>query len=295
MTRIAFRFDDPSETSDHALEREIIARFRETETPLTAAIVPFSCGTGEPRALTAAAVPHLVAAQAEGVLEIALHGFCHRCLARMSDGNSTEFAGIDGQRQREALVRGKSTLEGVFAIRVTGFVPPWNSYDRTTLTLLDELGFSHLSADWGLVTDTPLPFPVIPHTCALTQVREAIDEARQYTGTDPMILAILHHFDFIESGNKEAAMDLAALRELLAWTARQTDVQRTWLGGLAAEIDPENCARNLRLARGRRTLHWRLQSLFPRYTLIADGLPRFTASVARNALQRLPKALAGSG
>jgi hypothetical protein len=292
VIELAFRFDDPSAKSDHALEREIISRFRDAAAPLTAAVVPFDCRQRDPRALTAAAVPHLVAAQAEGLLEVALHGYCHRARAGSTDGNPTEFAGLDADRQSELLRQGKTALEQVFPRPVTGFVPPWNSYDGTTLRLLAELGFTHLSADWALVTHHPLPLVVIPHTCALRQLRDAVAEARQLPDRKRMLLVILHHFDLAESGNKQAAFTLGDLAELLSWASEQADIRLTHLSGLAAELEPDHCARNLRLAHWCRTLHWRLQSLFPRHTLLAEPAPRFLGAITRNALRRLPRAIA---
>jgi peptidoglycan/xylan/chitin deacetylase (PgdA/CDA1 family) len=288
MIRLAFRFDDPSRSSDHALERAILACFRAASVPLTAAVIPFECGGDTPRELTAEAVPHLVEAQREGVLEIALHGYCHRCLARLPDGNSTEFAGIGAERQRAFLTEGKACLEGVFGTRVNGFVPPWNSYDATTLDLLAELGFAYLSADWALVREDDLPLPVLPHTCNLAHLRGAVSEARQFASLDPVIVVILHHFDFAESGSSEASTDIQRTAELLSWVRGAPDLACTGLEALAARLQPAQCRRNLRLARWRKGLHWRLQRRIPHYSLLGGEAPGFTYGIARRAVLGLP-------
>lgn len=292
VIHLAFRLDDPSPTSDHALEREILERFRATGFPLTCAVVPYSCGGGDERPLAAGEVSHLVDARREGVLEVALHGYCHRCLTRLSDGNSSEFSGVEASRQREALARGKARLEAVFATPVTGFVPPWNSYDATTLRLLDEIGFSYLSADWALVGEDALPFPVIPHTCNLIHLQEAVADAREFPAAEPAVVVILHHFDFAESGSGNAGTDLDELARLLAWVGDRPDIACSSLGGLAARFGPETCRRNLTLARWRSGLHWRLQRLLPRYALLNGSNVRFAYAVGRRALQRLPRLIA---
>lgn len=292
MIQLAFRLDDPSPTSDHTLEREILQRFRAAGIPLTCAVVPYSCEDANERPLTADEARHLVEARRDGVVEVALHGFCHRCLTRLGDGNSSEFSGVDAPRQRAALARGKARLEKVFATPVAGFVPPWNSYDATTLRLLRELGFSYLSADWALVGEDALPFPVIPHTCNLVHLEEAVADARQFPTAEPAVVVILHHFDFAESGSGTVNTDLDALARLLAWAMDQPDIACTSLGGLAARLGPGQCRRNLRLARWRSGLHWRLQRLFPRYVLLDGGGIRFAYAVGGQALQRLPRLLA---
>jgi hypothetical protein len=291
LIQLAFRFDDPSRTSDHALERGILERFRTASLPLTAAVVPFDCAAPSPRGLTAQAVPHLVDAHKEGILEVALHGYCHRCLARLPDGNSTELAGIGGQQQRTFLHQGKACLEDVFGSPPEGFVPPWNSYDRVTLDVLAELGFGYLSADWGLVGhDTP-PLTIVPHTCNLMHLKEAVTEARRFGALDARVIVILHHFDFVESGSDGADIDLARLGQLLDWVAAQPDLACSTLGTLAAGLKADQSWRNLRLARWRSGLHWRLQRLFPRYTLLGGGPGGFAYGIARRAFVALPGAL----
>jgi hypothetical protein len=291
LIHLAFRFDDPSRSSDHALERGILERFGAASIPLTAAVVPFDCSSPSPRALTARAVPHLVEAHREGILEVALHGYCHRCLARLLDGNSTELAGIGEQRQRTFLQDGKTCLEGIFGSPMRGFVPPWNSYDQVTLGVLAALGFRYLSADWALVGDDAPALTIVPHTCNLMHLREAVTEARRFGNLDARIIVILHHFDFVESGSEGAGTDLRRLGRLLAWAGAQPDLACSSLGSLADGLEPGQSRRNLRLAQWRSGLHWRLQRLFPRYTLVGGGPAGFTYGIARGAFFALPGVL----
>jgi hypothetical protein len=291
LIHLAFRFDDPSRTSDHDLERAVLGRFRAASIRLTAAVVPFTCGQDSPQPLTAEAVPHLLAYHGEGTLEVAQHGYCHHPLARLANGNRTEFAGIDPPRQRRFLIDGKAYLEDIFGPTVSGFVPPWNSYDHVTLDLLSELGFRYLSADWSAVGKGALRIPVMPHTCNLEHLKEAITEARRFGVLGTVVIAILHHFDFAESNGSAASMDLARLGQLLAWINAQSDITCVNLGRLASVLQPRQYRRNLGLARWRRRLHWRLQRLFPRYSLLGGQAPGFAYALVRQALLGLPRAM----
>jgi hypothetical protein len=268
LIHLAFRFDDPSRTSDHDLERAVLGRFRAASIRLTAAVVPFTCGQDSPQPLTAEAVPHLLAYHGEGTLEVAQHGYCHHPLARLANGNRTEFAGIDPPRQRRFLID-----------------------DHVTLDLLSELGFRYLSADWSAVGKGALRIPVMPHTCNLEHLKEAITEARRFGVLGTVVIAILHHFDFAESNGSAASMDLARLGQLLAWINAQSDITCVNLGRLASVLQPRQYRRNLGLARWRRRLHWRLQRLFPRYSLLGGQAPGFAYALVRQALLGLPRAM----
>lgn len=204
--------------------------------------MPFRCTGEKPQPLTADAVPHLVAARRNGEIEVALHGYCHRELARLAGGNSTEFSGIQADRQREAITCGKARLEEAFSGPVSEFVPPWNSYDRTTLELINELGFGYLSADWALVGEAVPPIPVLPHTCNLVHLEEAVTDARQFPRLEPIVVVILHHFDFAECGGGPASTDIPGLQRSLHWVTEQPDLRCTTLADLATGVGAEMCA-----------------------------------------------------
>jgi hypothetical protein len=146
------------------------------------------------------------------------------------------------------------------------------------------MGFAYLSADWALVREDGLPLPVVPHTCNLAHLRKAVGEARHFNSLDPVILIILHHFDFAESGSEQANTDIDQLADLLTWLKSAPDISCVGLESLTARLQPGQCVRNLRLARWRQGLHWRIQRRLPRYSLLGGKAAGFAFGVARRAL-----------
>ena len=289
--RVAFRLDDPSSHSSHELERAIIERLRENRVPATFAVIPFSDQDGSLKELTATQVPHLVEAHAEGLLEIALHGYSHTPYQRLPDNNQTEFAGRPLEEQIDLLVQGKACLEAIFS-RVDGFVPPWNSFDEATLTALSSLNFAYLSGGWDYRPKQIVEFLTLPHTCNLPHLREAIAEARELRRFSPVVVVIMHHYDFQESGSGEAQLDITQLGELLAWISAQDDIALATLGDLAGAGDASSHARGIRYHWWREHRHWRLNRLLPQFVQLNVPAFRFYVGVTRHLIRHLPKAFA---
>lgn len=77
MIRLAFRFDDPSETSDQEIEAGVIEALRQHEVCATFAVIPFRMINGEKVPLSASRARPLVKAMQDGIIEIAQHGYLH--------------------------------------------------------------------------------------------------------------------------------------------------------------------------------------------------------------------------
>jgi hypothetical protein len=157
-------------------------------------------------------------------------------------------------------------LHTLFGGGIDGFVPPWNQYDANTAAAIRAAGFRYVSAEWqtrreqqGLVR--------IPRTCQLTGLKEHIQAARRLQKLDVVIVAVMHHYDFLESGEENAKLGLAQFDELLAWLAAQPDVKVQTLGRLvrhsAGEIE-----RAMWLHRLKQHLPWRIKVRLPNYCLI---------------------------
>ena len=121
---IALRFDDPSPTSDHALEREIFAILGELGIIATVAVVPFGIGTDGLVPLTRDNVPHLVAAHAEGVIDVAQHGYAHKHMTSTPKGAPSEFWGVPTDEQQRCVDAGHDQLTQTFGQPIRGFIPP---------------------------------------------------------------------------------------------------------------------------------------------------------------------------
>lgn len=270
MTDVAIRFDDPSAVSDHALERAILQVLAAHDVCATFAVIPCA---GQ-RRLTAACVPHLVEAQQLGRVEIAQHGFDH-VPCRPGDMPPSEFCGLDEPAQAEKISTGQAVLEAAFGCAISGFVPPFNTFDATTAAVLERQGFRYLSAggEHGWVESGPLA--QLPRTCQLTELRPALADARRRPAGGLAVIAVMHHYDFKESGHADAPLTLEDFSDLLHWLRGQPGVRVNTLGQLAARHDAEVWRRAVRRSRWVQRQHWRVRALFPHYGLMPHALFKY--------------------
>lgn len=270
MIDVAIRFDDPSSVSDHALERGILHAMAKQDVCATFAVIPHA---GK-HALSADDVPHLVEARQSGRMEIAQHGFSHEpCRAQAN--LPSEFAGLDPEEQTKKIVAGRATLGQVFGCAIPGFVPPFNTFDHITAAVLAEQDFLYLSAgsEHGPVESGRLT--ELPRTCQLTELRPALAEARRHPHGDLAIVAVMHHYDFQESGRTDAPLTLEQLSDLFRWLRQQPDVRLHTLSQLASRHDANTWRKAVQRNRWLQRQHWRIRSVFPRYGLMPHALFRY--------------------
>jgi peptidoglycan/xylan/chitin deacetylase (PgdA/CDA1 family) len=191
---VVFRFDDPSPKSDSDLEREVLAEFAKRELPLTVAVVPFALNGSELLALSDRDVHHLLRGSNAGLVEIALHGFAHTPSACSTPGARSEFIGLAINDQDRMIREGREQLEQKFQRPILGFVPPFNSYDSTTISVLQKHNFGYISADFR--SPPAARIPLLPATIRPSQLEQAAEEASRFIHLDPVIVVMLHHYDF---------------------------------------------------------------------------------------------------
>lgn len=267
MIRVALRFDDPSATSDRILEASIISALEESGLQATFAIIPFSNAPTGRIALDAGSGALLMAAHKRHVFEVALHGNCHRRLKE--DGKPSEFFGLPVYRQSALLNEAAESLRALFGpSSVRGFVPPWNSYDVATLVSLDTLGFAYISAGRWCPTNYDGPLTIVPRTCQFNALETAVAEARRYARLEAHVVAVLHHYDFHESGETGSTIDLRKFTDSLTWLKRQPDIQVMNLRDMAALGRDGVFARPLKGWLREEELHWRLRARLPKHCLI---------------------------
>ena len=272
---IAFRFDDPAADSDHSLEIAILDSFARHHLPLTVAVVPFSRIQNTLVPVTAKNIPHLLQAYRSGHIEIAQHGYVHESQSEMQNDEMSKFVGVTEVRQLAYMREGLTQLRNVFGNTISGFVPPFNSMDATTMAVAHTLGFSYISAGWHLPAEhCGLPL-LLPRTCLIYQLQQAIEEARLRLAMSPTIIVVLHHFNFREFGLDRAATDIATFDQLLAWLAKQPDITVRPLRELATELSPDPLIKNFQRNLTRLHLHWRLQLMLPKYCLLTKPLWRY--------------------
>ncbi len=228
--QVVLRYDDYSALSDFAIEAEILDVVRRHGLCAVFGVIPFAvpaglCNAQEGVALEGKKADVLRGSVQDGMVEAALHGLHHLYLPRFNYVNGfTEFEGLPLAEQAELIARGSAELERVTGCKAKCFIPPFNSYDEWTTEALRQNGIKCLSA---AVFD-PIPrkaeLLLLPHTCSLPQLREAIEQARRSSSEAPIVAALFHSFDFVESGQKKACISIMEFDILASWLASQSDL-----------------------------------------------------------------------
>jgi predicted deacetylase len=267
MIDVAIRFDDPSAVSDLALERALLRIMDTHQVCATFAVIPHA---GQ-HPLLAGNVPHLLEGLRQGTLEIAQHGFNH-VAAHPNAAVPSEFAGTDPATQMEKIAAGRAILEHVFGTPINGFVPPFNTFDHHTAAALSGQGFRYLSAgsEHGVIETGGLA--QLPRTCQIVELERALSEARRRPHGQLAIVAVMHHYDFKEFGQADAPLSLHRITELFKWLRQQADIRLNTLNELAARHDSASWRQAVKRSRWVERQHWRIRTLFPRYSLMPRTL-----------------------
>ena len=224
MITLAFRLDDPSETSNQELEAEILDVLYTHRVPCTFAIIPFRIVDEKRISLSLERARPLIAATREGFIEPALHGYVHvRIDSEMIQ--PSEFSGRSKNEQFVMISEGRAHLESIFDQSVNGFVPPWNSYDKTTVQILEASGFRYISASWRAPKTNKGHIKMLPLTAHLNHLNEAVNEARRFSKANPVIVVVMHHYDFAESRSNMAVTHISDLSDKISWLADQPDIK----------------------------------------------------------------------
>lgn len=280
MIDLALRFDDPSAVSDHRLESKILGSLAAAAVPLTIAVVPFRQRNGSIHTVAHKNVPHLIEAHSSGIVEVALHGYSHE--PRRTD-SPCEFTGLNSMTQSSMLRESRNLLTQLFAAPIRGLVPPFNSYDEVTASSAETLGFDYLSAGWQGTATANLVY--LPRTCHVHELRQAVSEARANNSLSPIIVAVMHHYDFAESGHSSARLNAESFRELVHWLAMQGDIRPCTLSTIADQWNSAQSRAAFRRRLNMRRLPWPLQSRMPRLIHTAASWP----TLLRSALVSLAR------
>lgn len=248
---VVFRYDDCSMRSPIMSELEILRIFQKHGMRITFALTPFVCaGDGhetkpQPElTYTQERVFSLTPFLGDSTLEPALHGLRHQNVLEgghpwQSDFigvGFSEFFGLDLETQKSSIERGADYLENMFGVRPAVFVPPWNSYDLTTIRALEDLGFACLSA--GARGPAPLSSKLafLPATCDNTALmRKAVTVWREEGGPEALMTIMLHASSFSGTEERRKAA-LAGLDSSLAWLGAQPGVRVLSLGQAARQM-----------------------------------------------------------
>ncbi|OUS15928.1 hypothetical protein A9Q88_09250 [Gammaproteobacteria bacterium 50_400_T64] len=275
MINIALRFDDPSITSNHALEKEVIAICSRHGVKINFAVIPYKIIDQEDVPLTSIAAQHLVEGEKRGWLEISQHGYSHQNRAPADKGPS-EFKNCAFEEQLNLLSTGKQLLDGIFQRKNRGLVPPWNSFDKMTMVAAKKLDFNFISAGWELpLNDWAPEIKILPRTAQVSNLILDVRKYRVYAALSPVIIAVIHHYDFVESNEKNAKFDLRGFEKIIEHITTNKHVRMTSLESLANNLSPRNTffAHSTHKFLSN-TFNWRLQKHLPTPLFFHNSLKR---------------------
>ena len=147
--KMVFRYDDyllmPSKLND-----SILYIFQKNNIPLCIGIIPFDNANSVINSFNQDQINDLISRIQRKEIEVALHGYNHNNNANVlffTKFASSEFATLSYANQIEKLEKGKRYLDSLLHIDMKVFIPPFNTYDRTTLKALENLHFDIISAN----------------------------------------------------------------------------------------------------------------------------------------------------
>jgi peptidoglycan/xylan/chitin deacetylase (PgdA/CDA1 family) len=232
---VALRYDDYSNSSPTDFELRLIESLDRLRIPCTFGVIPFleHRDVRGAKPLTPNKTDILRNIAHNDIFEIALHGYAHKELSENGRSKRSEFAGLGFAAQYKKISLGKIFLEQLIGEKVETFIPPWNSYDKNTLRVLEALEFQTISAcNTVSVIDPNAPphFKFLPQTCSLRWLRSAIESARKNCKSRALVVVVFHAYDFIEVNKSKGTTSFEDFLELLAWLKSQKDIDLLNIG-----------------------------------------------------------------
>jgi hypothetical protein len=269
MISIVFRFDDPSPCSDKAVECELISLLEARGLSASFATIPFSIREGKTIGIDPSNSPHILSAYQRGVIEVTQHGYSHEKYSKDAQGCYSEFYNRP-QLEQEALIRkGRDQLADFLGEAPKGFTPPWNTGDAATLQALEKLGFDYISAAIPCHPSYCGPLHRLPRTCAPQNMDAALAEAKSFQMLNPIIVAVLHHYDF----NQPNCLGFSYLQSLLDRIMGDPAIQVVTFSQLIKSVMPKHSQIGVKNILQSERAHWRIKALLPSYCLIWTPLP----------------------
>ena len=230
---VVFRYDDYGNNSPISLDIKLIDAFRMYKFPCTFSVIPYSSNETKKNIfpndvfpITTGKVIMLKDSINDNTVEVALHGYSHEAIRKIATGGWTEFRGENFYDQRKKIYEGKKFLDNVIGQETVIFVPPWNSFDFSTILVLQELGFNCLSAGKQRFN---APFyskkiKFLPATCSIKQLQNLISTSRNIFPQNAVIVVLFHSYDFIEIDKQRGVLSFTEFLDILYWLSLQKDV-----------------------------------------------------------------------
>jgi len=153
---VVYRNDDVMANTRPGALQNVTEVFAETGVPVTYGVI----GKTSPNA-TVCSYLRALGSRHPRQFDTALHGYTHaNFLANNTDGNGasrTEFAGRPYREQQARIQKGTANLTQCTGDRPETFVPPFDTYDKTTARALNATGYDTVSGGaWSYGNDQAL-------------------------------------------------------------------------------------------------------------------------------------------
>jgi hypothetical protein len=228
--KLVLRYDDYRLCHPTNIDKQMIEIAMRHNLKMTIGVIPFL----ENAPLTEQHCDEmLVSGIAQGKLEIALHGFNHNNYQTTYYRQNSEFAGRSFSEQLSMIKAGRYAIEHALGIRVTSFIPPWNSYDAATIDSLQTMEFKVLSAHALGQGWSNNALKSVPVTFEMVNLRKAIEKARQTEKGDTYIIGLFHSFYFTGLDKIGEAHSMKSFEELVIWLRAQPDIETLTLSEAA--------------------------------------------------------------
>lgn len=211
-THVVFRLDDPRPVCD-SVSMRVVQLFKAKQVPLTIAMLP--CDSCENRIIPISASSQYIAGIQQDNIELALHGLTHQHI-----NGAGEFGRLDSTEALRRITKGKQALQAIFDKPITTFIPPFNAWNKHTLTAMRMHGMNVISADMftPIYADSVHYFPeTLGHLMAQKGIWQAAEEAIfECKQQDAVCVVMFHAYDLPDEQSwqqLESLLDTCLARE----------------------------------------------------------------------------------
>jgi hypothetical protein len=144
-------------------------------------------------------------------IDVQLHGFNH-----VNNGLGSEFQGDSLKSQFKRISLAKYYLDSLLDTDIQTFVPPMNTYDSTTLLVLDSLKIGCISGNkWGIFSASNIQY--LP--CTYEGFSEIPKIFRENKDQDALIIVLIHQYAFepYKADYPTEKINIQSLDSLLGW------------------------------------------------------------------------------
>jgi peptidoglycan/xylan/chitin deacetylase (PgdA/CDA1 family) len=139
---VAFRLDDIQDHFTRDAQKDLIDMFLKENVPLTIGVI--GGFLQEDKDL----IEFLQNAVSSGSIEVANHSWEH-----------LDHSAMTVDDQRKSIVKTNERIKELFGVQPKTFIPPVNAFNDGTISIMNEVGLTHLSASSFLKPDSP-PYPL---------------------------------------------------------------------------------------------------------------------------------------